>query len=59
MDNLTESMTQMMESLSIIVDAVVGHRAKLEAAGFSPTIAEQMAANLHMQIVVRIFGAMI
>lgn len=38
------------EVLSLIVESVAGYRAKLEAAGFSPTAAERGAIDYHREL---------
>jgi hypothetical protein len=37
----------MQEALQAVVSAVAGHKAAMEAAGFSPTGAEQAAISYH------------
>lgn len=39
------------EQLQAVIEAVAGHRASLEAAGFSPTMAEQMAAQYYATLI--------
>lgn len=51
-----ESMASVMDGLEVVRASVVGYRTKLEADGFSPTMAETMAANLHAILVAKIFG---
>ena len=52
---LGEAMMQMQESFAQVRAMVKGYRACLEEDGFSPTKAEQMAAQLHMHLVAAAF----
>lgn len=38
------------------IDAATGYRMKLEGAGFSPAIAEQMAAQYHVEFIKVLFS---
>ena len=42
------------EAYAPMVEAVAGHRAQLEAAGFSPTAAEMMAIDFHRSLMAAI-----
>lgn len=53
--SLDEAAAAVADGLDTVRAAVVGYRAKLEADGFSPTMAEQMAAQLHALWVARMF----
>ena len=44
---LAGEMMLFRESLTLLTELVAGHRAELEEKGFSPQVAEQMAASLH------------
>jgi hypothetical protein len=50
-----EAWLGLQELLGPMVDAVAGHRAKLEAAGFSPTAAEMMAIDFHRGLINQTF----
>lgn len=52
------AMMDMIEGMNVFTDAVVGFRANLEAAGYSPTMAEQIAGELHRQLIVSTFDKM-
>lgn len=54
--SLTEGMAQIAESMEIILAVVAGHRVKLEQAGFSSTVAEQMSAMLYQQLLFKVFA---
>jgi hypothetical protein len=45
----------MQETLKPITELCVGFRANLEAAGYSPTMAEQVAGALHVSLIQKIF----
>jgi len=53
---LDESLADISEALDPIRAAAVGYRAKLEADGYSPTMAEQMSAQLHALLMAKAFG---
>lgn len=42
-DEVRAEILSKSEYIDTIVEAMVGYRAKFEAAGFSPTVSEQMA----------------
>jgi hypothetical protein len=46
-DDLRQALTILNATLDAVVEATSGYKAKLVAAGFSPTIAEQMAVDYH------------
>lgn len=50
-DNPANTMAEALVALSAafepVIEATAGHRAKLEAAGFSPTAAEAMAEQFY------------
>lgn len=52
--SMAESMAAVMDSLAHIREAVAGYRNQLEADGFSPTMAEAMAAYTHNQLIEQI-----
>lgn len=43
----TEALVQAADAFAKIIEVCAGHRARAEAAGFSPTVAEHMAVTLH------------
>ena len=51
-----EALLAVSNALDPLVDMVAGYRAKLELAGYSPSMAEAMSAQLHGQMVARIIG---
>jgi hypothetical protein len=51
-----ESMMAVQEAMVPIIAAVAGHRAQLEAAGFSPTAAEHMAVDFHRSLLATAFS---
>lgn len=55
-DSTTEQFAHLAETIAPLVDMVAGYRAQLEAAGYSPTMAEAMSAQLHGTLLVRILG---
>lgn len=55
-EQLAAGMAAMADAMVTIIEAVAGHRAQLEAAGFSPTAAEAGAIAYHaalMQVMAR------
>lgn len=54
--SLEESVADVVDAMETIRAAAVGYRAKLEADGFSPTMAEAMAAGFHAQMMAKAFG---
>jgi hypothetical protein len=48
----------LIEGFDTFTDAVTGFRTKLEAAGYSPTMAEQLAGELHRQLIIHAFETM-
>lgn len=51
-----EGLARLSEAiLEPIKATVVGHRARLEAAGFSPSASEQAAVTLHHALIVQAF----
>ena len=54
---VTESMAYIMDQMAAVRAACTGYRATLEADGYSPTMAEYLAGNLHVHLVRCIFGA--
>lgn len=54
--SIEESVAQISDGLDVVRSAVVGYRAKLEADGFSPTMAETMAANLFAAWIGKVFS---
>lgn len=47
---------ELIESITPLVDAVIGHRNELVDGGFSEESAEEMAVNFHAALVDAIFG---
>lgn len=45
-----QEIATMMDSMDQVLEVVNGYRAKLEAAGYSPTAAEVMAMDFHRLI---------
>lgn len=43
--SLAETMAEVLDGLGPIAEAGAGYRAQLEEVGFSPTVAEQVAAD--------------
>lgn len=54
--NPLEAWAELADTLQNAVDLSSGQRAKLEAAGFSPTAAELAATHLHNAIITMIFA---
>lgn len=52
----TEAMMLMADQLTRFIEVAAGHREKALAAGFSPTIAEQMAFTVHQGLCIKAFG---
>lgn len=52
---LAKHMADTLEAAAPIAEASTGYRAQLEAAGYSPTIAEHIAAQFHMMMLTRLF----
>lgn len=50
-DALANMMAAVLDNLAPIVEAAVGYRTQLESAGYSPTMAEQLAAQFHFGMV--------
>lgn len=55
-DKMRLSMMTMIEGLGAMTEAIVGFRAQLEAAGYSPTMAEMLAGELHRQMIISVFA---
>ena len=55
-DNYSAQFLNVAELLDPLVDMVAGYRAKLELAGYSPTMAEAMSAQLHGTMLARMFS---
>lgn len=53
---LTDAFAQVADQLEAFNALVAGERKKLEGLGFSPTVAEQMAAHLYTALVTRAFS---
>jgi hypothetical protein len=53
----SEAWLNLQELLGPMTDAVAGHRARLEASGFSPTAAEMMSIDFHRALVMMTFKA--
>jgi len=45
--NPAEQMAVVMESVTPLIELAAGYKARCEAAGFSPSVAEQMGLTLH------------
>lgn len=45
--NIAQPLADMAENFDQIIEATAGYRARCEAAGFSPTAAEQLALDFH------------
>lgn len=54
--SLEESVADVVDAMETIRAAAVGYRTKLEADGFSPTMAEAMAVSLHAHMMAKAFG---
>lgn len=54
---LAETLAQLHAQLTPLIEAVAGHRAALETAGFSPTAAEAMAVAFHAALMQHIANA--
>ena len=54
---ITSSFLDIAEAVGPLVDVVAGYRQKLELAGYSPTMAEAMSAQLHGQLLAQMFTA--
>lgn len=54
---VAESMAAIMDDLAAIREAVAGYRTNLEADGWSPTMAEALAARLHVSLIDKIFAS--
>lgn len=50
-DDLAQSLMQYTEVIDVMVDAAKGMRAKLEADGWSPTVAEQVAGTWLIKVI--------
>lgn len=50
----TELWLALSDAYAPLIEAVAGHRAKLEAAGFSPTAAEMMSIDFHRSLMASI-----
>ena len=53
---MLEQLATMVEGMSGITAACVGYRAQLEEAGYSPTMAEALAGELHRQMIIMVFN---
>lgn len=51
---VSEVLLNVAETMSQITDAAKAQRDSYEAAGFSPTMSEQMAANFHQTLVLMV-----
>jgi hypothetical protein len=63
LDKVMNAVIEMMAGVSeAIVDPVIeatqGYRTKMEVAGFSPTMAEQLAASYHVELLRLLFSQM-
>lgn len=54
--SIEESVADIVDAMETIRAAAVGYRVKLEADGFSPAMAEAMAAGFHGQLMMKAFG---
>lgn len=52
---MTTAMSGLMPVLHVIRESVKGYRTQLEADGWSPTMAEMMAGQLHSVLVAKMF----
>jgi membrane protein implicated in regulation of membrane protease activity len=53
---LTTGLAQVAELMEPVTEAAVGYRRKLEAHGYSPTVAEQLAAQYHLMLLQKFGG---
>lgn len=54
---IAEGFLAMAENMAQVVEFIVGYRAQLEAAGFSPTAAEMGAMEMHSHVIAACFKA--
>jgi hypothetical protein len=45
-----EAWLNLQEQMTPIIEATAGHRHRLEAMGFSPSVSEMMAADFHRHL---------
>lgn len=55
-NSIAGAMLDLLESMTPMLDSVVGYRSKCEAAGFSETVAEQMALQFHAYLISALVG---
>lgn len=51
-----EGLMLLADGLTQAIEVAAGHRERAIAAGFSPTIAEQMAYGVHQGLLMRMFS---
>ncbi len=54
-NNLRTTSMDLLEMMSVVLEAVDGYKAKCEEHGYSPTAAEGMAEQFHMHMLAKIF----
>lgn len=55
---VTEALANINEAITTpAIEATMGYRQSLEQAGFSPTIAEQMAVHYHTELIKVLFSS--
>lgn len=54
-ESAAEAWLGLQDKMMPIIDATAGHRAQLEAQGFSPTVAEMMAVDFHRHLLMVAF----
>ena len=52
---MVDALIGLVDSLEPMTLACTGYRAKLEAAGYSPTMAEMIAAEVHLALIRKMF----
>jgi hypothetical protein len=53
---MATALTGIMATLHVVREAVQGYKTQLEADGWSPTMAEMMAAQLHSALIAKMFA---
>lgn len=53
---LSELLLEISEMLAPVTEFCVGQRAQFEAAGYSPAMAERIAAEIHIQLIQSAFS---
>lgn len=57
-NGVAEFMATLLSALTPMTEAMTGYRNQLEAGGYSPTMAEHIAAHVHTELVSACFRQM-